>query len=231
MDLAPEQLADTRQRLLQAAGEVFAEQGFRQATVRDIIERAGANIAAVNYHFRDKLGLYNAALQHWVGAAYDRYPADGGLPPRAPARQRLTAFIRAFLFRLLDSGVPSWHGQLMAREMSDPTPGVLERLIDSHIRPHSQLLFGIVRELIGPAAGEDELRLCAFSIVGQCLFYRHCESMLRLMAPGLKFDAANIEKIAAHVAEFSLSALRARRAERVRAARRRRTAAASRERS
>jgi AcrR family transcriptional regulator len=44
----------TRDKILDAAGEVFAEHGFEGATIRAITERAGANVAAVNYHFRDK---------------------------------------------------------------------------------------------------------------------------------------------------------------------------------
>ena len=54
----------TRQRVLEAAVEVFAEQGFRKTTVRDICKRAHANVAAINYHFRDKEGLYTAVLQY-----------------------------------------------------------------------------------------------------------------------------------------------------------------------
>ncbi len=45
---------ETRQRLIEAVGEVFAERGFRAATVRDICQRAQANVAAVNYYFGDK---------------------------------------------------------------------------------------------------------------------------------------------------------------------------------
>ena len=45
--------ARTRERLLSAAGDVFVEKGFRDATVAEICARAGANIAAVNYYFVD----------------------------------------------------------------------------------------------------------------------------------------------------------------------------------
>ena len=53
-----EESSDTEKRLLEAAGEVFAEFGYRAATVRQICEKAGANIAAVNYYFGDKEKLY-----------------------------------------------------------------------------------------------------------------------------------------------------------------------------
>ena len=49
---------DTKERLMEVAGQVFAEKGFRDATVREICQRAGANLAAVNYHFGDKERLY-----------------------------------------------------------------------------------------------------------------------------------------------------------------------------
>jgi AcrR family transcriptional regulator len=53
----PRAAASTRERLLEAAGHVFAEHGYHATTVREIVKRSGANIAAVNYHFGGKLGL------------------------------------------------------------------------------------------------------------------------------------------------------------------------------
>ena len=49
--------AATRARLLAAAGRLFADRGFKKVTVREICRAARANVAAINYHFGDKLGL------------------------------------------------------------------------------------------------------------------------------------------------------------------------------
>src|SRR5580658_7522029 len=59
----------TRDKLIDAAGTVFAERGYRSATIREICRRAGANVAAVNYTFGDKMGLYTEVLRHSVRAA------------------------------------------------------------------------------------------------------------------------------------------------------------------
>jgi AcrR family transcriptional regulator len=48
----------TRSRLLDVAEQLFAEQGFGETSVRDITQAAGANLAAVNYHFGSKDNLY-----------------------------------------------------------------------------------------------------------------------------------------------------------------------------
>lgn len=60
----------TRDKLLEAAGRAFAERGYSAATVRDICKEAGANVAAVNYYFKDKLALYTEVLNLMKRAAY-----------------------------------------------------------------------------------------------------------------------------------------------------------------
>ena len=54
---------ETRERVLKAAAQLFADRGFKKVTVRDICKMARANVAAVNYHFGDKGGLYREVLQ------------------------------------------------------------------------------------------------------------------------------------------------------------------------
>jgi AcrR family transcriptional regulator len=57
----------TRERLIAAAETLFAERGVTGASLRDITSRAGANLAAVNYHFGSKEGLLRAVLETRLG--------------------------------------------------------------------------------------------------------------------------------------------------------------------
>ncbi|MBI3881126.1 MAG: CerR family C-terminal domain-containing protein [Verrucomicrobia bacterium] len=197
----------THRKLLAAAAEVFAEVGFRAATVRQICERAGANIAAVNYHFGDKDALYAEVLKRAYAQALQKYPPDFGLPARATPEQRLRAFVRAFLLRIFDDGPHSHHGKLMAREMIEPT-GALDGVVRHGIRPQADTLHDIVRELLGKGAGEKQIRLCSMSVVSQALFYHHCRPVVARMFPDMKFTAKQIEELAEHITRFSLAAIR-----------------------
>src|SRR5438094_7928082 len=104
----------TEKRLLEAAGEIFAEYGYRAATVRQICERAAANIAAVNYHFGDKEGLYMAVLRAVHNAHVEKYRPTLALPAGATPEKSLRAYIRWLLNRSFDEGAPGWHRKFLA---------------------------------------------------------------------------------------------------------------------
>lgn len=197
---------ETRQRLLAAAGEVFAEHGFRAATVRDLCQRANVNIAAVNYHFGDKERLYAAVLRYTHHYAVEKYPSDLGLQADATAAQRLHAYIRSFLLRILDEGRPAWHGKLMAREMIEPT-SALDTWIEEDIRPRAEQLQAIVRDLLGRHVGADHVRLCAMSVVSQCVFHHHARPVIARLFPRQTYTLKDIERLADHITRFSLAAL------------------------
>jgi AcrR family transcriptional regulator len=195
--------ADTRQRLLEAAGQVFSEKGFRDATVREIVRRAGgANIAAVNYHFRDKEGLYAAVLEHFAREAVHKYPPHGGLPPDAPPEQQLHAFVRALLLRVFDKGHPSVHGKLMAREMIEPTRA-LDRIVEQVIRPMYGRLCAVVKAIAGPRASIAQIEASAKSVVGQCLFYKHCSPVIERLE-GRCPELRDLDGLTDHIVAFSL---------------------------
>src|SRR3954447_17946485 len=124
----------TRQRLLAAAGPVFAEKGFDDATVREICQQADANIAAINYHFGDKQRLYSETLKYWAKQSLAKYPPNMGVTDDATAEQKLAAFIRSFLLRVLSPGRDALYGRLITREMANPTPA-LATLFAEVIKP------------------------------------------------------------------------------------------------
>lgn len=202
---------ETKDRLIQAAGEVFAESGFRSATVREICARAGTHVGAVNYHFRDKEGLYAAVIDYTHQSMIKKYPPDFGLRDGATPEEKLRAFIRSFLLRILDEGVPAWHGKLMAQETVEPT-NALGQLIKNSIGPLFYFLEDVLRELLGGGKmgneAEDETAfLCAMSIVGQCLHYFTGRRVIEALHPK-SFDPADIDRIANHITRFSLAGIR-----------------------
>ena len=197
----------TEERLLEAAGEVFAEYGYRGATVRQICEKAKANLAAVNYYFRDKDGLYLAVMRYLHTTGTDIYPPSLGLKPGANADHKLRAFIRSLLNRLLGEGRPNWHMKLAARELIEPTPA-LDVIVEEAIRPLSQELEFIVRELLGSEADDELVRLCMLSVVSQCGFYHHSRAVISRLYPVQKFASQDIERLADHITRFSLSAMK-----------------------
>ncbi|MFO0909457.1 MAG: TetR family transcriptional regulator [Isosphaeraceae bacterium] len=110
----------TKTRLLEAAGEEFATHGFELATVRAICQRAGTNVAAINYHFGDKEQLYIQAVLEAHRCSMRPLPVVD-IENHAPA-DLLRQFIHQFLENVLSlNGLDSWHNTLMLREMLRPT--------------------------------------------------------------------------------------------------------------
>lgn len=200
--------AMTRRHLLEAAGGVFAEAGFRDATVREICRRAGANVAAINYHFGDKENLYLEVLRYAHGKALEKYPPMLDLPDDAPPEKKLRAFVHSLLLRIFDKGPTSWHGKLMSREMIEPT-AALDSLVEERMRPMVGQLWKIVSEILDCPMNDERVRLCSLSVVSQCVFYNHCRPVVSRLFPNkLPQDAASIGHLAGHITNFSLAAMK-----------------------
>lgn len=192
----------TRARLLDAAREVFSQQGFQGATVREICRRAETNVASVNYHFGSKDGLLAEALN------FNRLKALqlSNMRQDDCPKQRLRLFIREFMLMLLDEKNPSSQCRIMARELADPTPA-LDKIVREAIAPLHEFLGGLVNEIAGSRLSAAEQRRCVYSILGQTLFYRHSHPVLQRLNPRLRYDHREIDAIAEHIAEFSLAGI------------------------
>lgn len=191
-------------RLLTAAGEIFAEKGFRAATVREILRRANMqNLAAVNYYFGDKERLYEAALRHACDCRFTAKDMPAWQPDTPPGRM-LRDFIRVMLARMVDERAQPWQMQLMMTEFTQPSPAG-EAVIRDFIQPIEEMLWNILRRCV-PDADERRIHLIGFSIVGQCLHHRIGRRVIGLLV-GEEQQTYTVDLLANHIADFSLKAL------------------------
>src|ERR1700691_5953862 len=197
---------DTRTKLLDAAGQVFAESGFQAATVREICARAGVNIALVNYHFGDKLELYTEVLRHSVGASGNGI-INKAIGSKAPPEEAFRELIHAMLLRVCRADRPGWHFQLMMHEFAQPTPA-MATVIDETMRP----VYDRFRQLIGLILklppDHDEVRLSTHSVISQVVHYKHAGHIVSRVWPDLELNPDRIAQIATHIADFSLAGIR-----------------------
>lgn len=201
-------VGDTKRRLLDAAGAIFSDKGFKAATVREICRMAKANVAAVHYHFGDKEGLYKALLVEAFEAGLRRYPPHMDLGPEATGEQRLYAYVHSFLLRMVGSERFAWCGKLMARELHEPTQA-LDHIVERYIVPLAEQLRAIVAEILGGDAkpGDKRTLYCAMSVVGQCQHVIRSQAIVGKLTPSIRFDEEGIAALAKHIAGFSIAAL------------------------
>jgi TetR/AcrR family transcriptional regulator, regulator of cefoperazone and chloramphenicol sensitivity len=197
---------DTRAKLLEAAAEVFAEIGYHRATVRNICARAGVNGALVNYHFGDKLELYAQTLERLVSVA--RLDAvRAALNQNAPPETILREAIRARLRGVAAGDQSGWLFRILAHELAQPTPAMI-RVVKSVLRPLYNQVYENVGALIGLPAADEQTRLCVHSIMGQVITYVLARPILAHLWPDMKMTPENLDRIADHIADFSLANLR-----------------------
>jgi len=198
--------------LLTAASEVFAAKGYKEATVADICERAGTNIAAVNYHFGDKETLYREAWRHAFLESVRLHPPDGGISKDAPPEDRLQGQVSALLRRIADKSNREFI--IAHKELANPT-GLLKEVIQESLRPLQERMKTLVRELLAPSASDMQVLFCTISIISQCINPMVVRRMI-LERQEDKDDTSEIDDIDAyayHVVKFSLAGIQTIREE------------------
>lgn len=205
---------NSKTRLLIVAGKMFAEKGVAATSVRELARQAGVNIAAINYHFGSKENLYLETLRHNFKESQQMEQDFRPLVLAAQkdgsseaAKEAIKKYIEIFIHTLFSSEQMNRHAALMAREMSDPSPA-LDVIVEEFIRPKHSALINLIQQAAPHLIENKELPFFAFSIVAQCLHYR-LTLPINLKLLGCKEMTSDlIEKVAKHIAEFSLRALK-----------------------
>ena len=131
---------ETRERLVTAALEAFADHGYAGATTRAIAERAGVALAALPYHFETKEALWRAAADRIFGRLVEQFQARIRGLEGVDAPTRLRLLLRDYV--LFAATHPELH-RFMLREGAVASPR-LRWLVRTHVEP----LFRYFRSLI-----------------------------------------------------------------------------------
>jgi TetR/AcrR family transcriptional regulator, regulator of cefoperazone and chloramphenicol sensitivity len=193
----------TCKSLLSAAVDVFAEKGYRDATIAEISGQAGANIAAVNYHFGDKETLYREAWRYAFSESIKAHPADASVSDASSSEDRLKGQIQALLHRIHDKKNKEF--LIVLKEFANPT-GLLDEIMREMLFPMQKRMRGLIRELLAQQASDMQIQFCEVSIISQCVnpmvlgrrSHGHAEG-----PPGI----TNLNAYADHVVQFSLAGI------------------------
>lgn len=201
----------TRERVLESACQLFAERGYRDTTVKEICERADANVAAVNYYFRSKEKLYAEAWRRAFQQSQEAHPPHGGVPEDAPPEERLRGRIRALIHQVADEDNQAF--QIAHREMADPT-GLLREVKRECLRPLREAMTELIGELLGPDVPRKWVHFCEASVGGQCFsVVRHARKRKTCgpTPPAVEEVRRDVNGYAEHVFRFCMAGIMATR--------------------
>ena len=181
----------TRAVVLEAAGKVFAERGFAEATSKEICERAGTNGAAVNYYFGGKEGLYEEVLIEAHQQMLSLEDLNRIITSEATPEEKLRVFLK-HIIRTAMNASELWGIRIFLRELASPSPFV-PKFITTAVFPKSQKLRELIRDITGlppdSPAMQRATALVALPCMGLILFP---EKLRPLMLPATAGDAEGL---------------------------------------
>ncbi|MGE4246010.1 MAG: CerR family C-terminal domain-containing protein [Parvibaculaceae bacterium] len=172
--------ADTRQRLIEAGLDIFGRVGFEAASTRRIAETAGANLAAIKYHFGGKQGLYLAVARHIaehvsrnVGGAAEaaRAALASGRLDRSSAADALEGVVLLAAQNLVANPEAARWARFILREQFEPTEA-FELIYSTTMSRLHGTVTALVAIILGLKSESEEAKLEAFALVGQVLVFR-----------------------------------------------------------
>ena len=209
---------DTARRILLAAIEVFAEEGYEGATTRSLASRAGVNAPAIQYYFGSKEGLYRAVIAHIANIVEERLgpvaqriaAALAGAPTPAELTALLLDLLDGFLELVACRGIPEAAALMLARAEIE-NAAALDVLQQAVLRLAFGPAIAVVARLLGLGESDEEVKIRTFTIFGQVLvFKKHTTKMGACPALGwVELDDKQIKTIATILREQAEAILRA----------------------
>lgn len=198
----------TRQALLEAAERLFSTRGYSDVGIREIAEIAGANVAAISYHFGSKRELYIETVRNAMirsGQTAWKLLEDSSPGDRVEAAALLVRFVRRFLSHMLPPKGIDPCGTLIIREGLQPSEA-LDAVVQHNIRPNESAMARLLGA-IAPEIAADELCWYAASVLGQLTHYRVFRPIIEQLRGESLASPARLARLADHIATFTLRGL------------------------
>jgi AcrR family transcriptional regulator len=214
-DTIPARGDETRAQLLDAALELFAREGFEAVTTRRLAAKAGANIAAIGYHFGGKRDLYRALLAQLVddtesifGPVIDRINADiaGARGNQAAMAAIVSGFVENLLHVFVASDFMRWRAPLVMREYFNPSED-FDILYEGRIEPLHRCLTAMVSAALDRDENDPSCAIRAHAIMGQIVVYGIARVVLWRRLGWENYTPEAIPLVAQEVRDSVLSSL------------------------
>ena len=207
-----ETIPATRKRLLDAAEHLFAENGFDATSLRAITTQAGANLAAVNYHFQSKVGLITAVFERRIEPINRErlHLLEQGCAKAAPNPPELETVIHALVapvLRLrLDAGGGGEHFiRLLGRMFSEP--GEIKLLVGEQFRETALRFAGALAQVL-PELPADELMWRMHFLIGGMAHTAAAGDLIHHLSQGM-CDPNDVELTIRRLTAFAAAGFRA----------------------
>jgi AcrR family transcriptional regulator len=192
----------TRERLVAAAGAVFARDGFHKAGVREICETAGgANVASIKYYFGDKIGLYREVIHAAMRDLQSKRPV---LTEGPTAEETLANWLRQFLeLTLIHRHNHPYAGRIMKHELREPTE-ILDEIVQTVIGPIHKELAKVLARVTGLQASSSANRQMAALVLSMCANLETSRPVLERLGARFPTDPAAVAGFATEITNFVL---------------------------
>jgi TetR/AcrR family transcriptional regulator, regulator of cefoperazone and chloramphenicol sensitivity len=208
-----------RSRILSTALKLFAEQGFKKTSIRDIAKHAEANIASVSYYFGDKEGLYRSAFTEPLEACGAQGPQHGAMATAmrevsqrgskgsahtdVPLIEVFRIFFATFLAPLTRGEEMKYVMKLHFREMLEPT-GLWNEVIEREIEPDHQVMLKLLLKELGLKRVDVDVQRLAITLVGMGVHYFVAQDVIAKISPTVLGSVKAIEQLADRLAVYAV---------------------------
>lgn len=187
-----------RERLLDAAAQLFSEQGFAETSTREICTAAGLNPGAIHYHFGDKDALYRAVLSRPIDEMHAQQ--DGFEAEELSLREALGRFLASFLSEAVDERELRLH----LRELLNPSPVYAQTIVDT-IGPKQRALAELLSRHIGRPPDDEGVLQLGYGLVAMAQDYCLSRAFMKLLTPDYLRDAGALERVRERLLDWSLA--------------------------